>query len=186
MYERVVIPAPVRAALAGHATSISARETGGILLGHALDETTLELTRASPPGPRAVHRPLSFLRDTRFLQKYLDNIYISSEGQEDYVGEWHVHPALEAPPSRTDRRSLWRIARRKSYATINPILLIVEQTQAERRYRAYGFSVKPRRIQEELQIVSSLRPATSPPDQPAPRQSALGPAREDPREDDSS
>lgn len=156
VYKRVVIPPPVLAALAGHAASINARETGGILLGHSLDDTTLKITRASPPGPQAVHRPLSFLRDTRFLQKYLDNFYTGSGGREDYAGEWHVHPALEAPPSRTDRRSLWRIARRKSYGTTNPILLIVEQTQAERRYRAYGFGVKPRRTHEELEIVPSL------------------------------
>lgn len=184
MYERVVIPSPVLAALAGHAASINARETGGILLGRALDDTTLEITRASPPGPRAVHRPFSFLRDTRFLQKYLDNIYIGSKGREDYVGEWHVHPALEAPPSRTDRRSLWRIARRKSYATNNPVLLIVEQTHAERRYRAYGFAVKPRRTHEELEIVPSLRPPTSTPDKAARRMPALGPGDQGPLTDD--
>lgn len=184
MYERVVIPSPVLAALAGHAASITARETGGILLGHALDDTTLKITRASPPGPRAVHHPFSFLRDTRFLQKYLDNIYVSSEGREDYVGEWHVHPAFEAPPSRTDRRSLWRIARRKSYATDNPILLIVEQAQGERRYRGYGFAVKPRRIAEEIEVVPSLRRLPSAPDQLAPRMPALSPGDQDPLADD--
>jgi integrative and conjugative element protein (TIGR02256 family) len=155
VYERAVIPAPALAALAGHAASMNGRETGGILLGYALDATTLRITRASPPGPRALHRRFSFSRDTRFLQKYLDSIHDRTEGREDYVGEWHVHPALEAPPSRTDRRSLWRIARRKNYATDNPVLLIVEHTPAERRYRAYGFAIKPRRTHQELEIVRS-------------------------------
>jgi hypothetical protein len=51
MYERAVIPAPVLVALAGHAASMNGQETGGILLGHALDATTLRITKASPPGP---------------------------------------------------------------------------------------------------------------------------------------
>jgi integrative and conjugative element protein (TIGR02256 family) len=152
VYERVVIPAAVRATLAGHAASIKGRETGGILLGYPLDDTTLMISRASPPGPRALHSRFSFLRDTRFLQRYLDGIHNRSEGREDYVGEWHVHPALDAPPSRTDRRSLWRIARRKNYATDNPILLIVEQTPAQRRFRVYGFAVKPERAHHELRV----------------------------------
>jgi integrative and conjugative element protein (TIGR02256 family) len=153
VYEQVLIPAAVRAALAGHAASIKGCETGGILLGYPLDDTTLRVSRASPPGPRARHSRFSFSRDTRFLQRYLDTIHDRSEGREDYVGEWHVHPALDAPPSRTDRRSLWRIARRKNYTIDNPVLLIVEQMSAQRRYRAYGFVVKPKRIQQELKVV---------------------------------
>lgn len=152
VYERVAIPASVRATLAGHASSIPGCETGGILLGRRADARTLHITRASPPGPAAKHRPFSFSRDTRFLQRYLDQLHDRTAGKEDYVGEWHVHPALDAPPSRTDCRSLWRIARRKNYATNNPILLIVEQTAAERRYRAYGFVVKPKRAHNELRV----------------------------------
>lgn len=152
MYEDVVIPAWVRAALAGHAGSIPGCETGGILLGYRANATTVQITRASPPGPRAKHRPFSFSRDTRFLQRYLDRLHDQAAGEEDYVGEWHVHPALDAPPSRIDRRSLWRIARRKNYATDNPILLIVEQASAQRRYRVYGFVVKPKRAHNELRV----------------------------------
>lgn len=152
MYEQVSIPAAVRAALAGHASSITGHETGGILLGHQEDATTLRVSRASPPGPRALHSRFAFSRDTRFLQRYLDEIHDRSEGSEDYIGEWHVHHALDAPPSRTDRRSLWRIARRQNYATDNPILLIVEQTSTQRRYRAYGFVVKPKRAHNDLRV----------------------------------
>ena len=100
-----------------------------------------------------MHSRFSFSRDTRFLQRYLDSIHDRSEGCEDYIGEWHVHPALDAPPSRTDRRSLWRIARRKNYATGNPILLIVEQTLGQRRFRVYGFALKPKRIHRELDVI---------------------------------
>lgn len=95
---------------------------------------------------------MAFSRNTRFLQRYLDSIHDRTEVHEDYIGEWHVHHALNAPPSRTDRRSLWRIARRKNYATDNPILIIVEQTPTQRCYRAYGFVAKPKQAHSELRI----------------------------------
>jgi integrative and conjugative element protein (TIGR02256 family) len=152
MYEQAQLAASVRAALAGHAVSIPGCETGGILLGRGTSATTVQITRASPPGPRAIHGPFSFSRDTRFLQRYLDDLHDRTDGMEDYVGEWHVHPALDAPPSRTDRRSLWRIARRKNYATGNPVLVIVEKTPLERRLRVYGFLVKPKKHWYELSV----------------------------------
>jgi len=152
MFERVIIDPAVRAAVAGHTRSSPGKETGGILIGRAASPTTLSVTRASPPGPRARHRRLSFSRDTRFLQRYLDDIHARSHGEVDYVGEWHVHPALDAPPSLVDRRSLWRIARRANYATTNPVLMIVEDAPPERRIRIYGFAVEPKRIWAELDV----------------------------------
>jgi integrative and conjugative element protein (TIGR02256 family) len=153
--ERVVIDAAVRAAVAGHTRSRPGTETGGILLGHSIDATTLRVTRASPPGPRARHRRFAFSRDTLFLQRYLDDIHDQTDGIEDYVGEWHVHPALDAPPSYVDRRSLWRIARRDNYATDNPVLLIVEDAPPDQHLRVYCFAVKPRKRWGELAIVAA-------------------------------
>jgi len=163
VYERIVIAAAVKAALIGHAGSMPGRETGGILIGNCLDPATVQITRASPPGPRAKHGPFSFSRDTKFLQRYLDNLHDRSAGKNDYVGEWHVHRAIGSSPSRTDRRSMWRIARRSNYATDNPVLIIVEHTLLQRAIRAYGFEVKPKRIQRELEVVlpagaSTLKP----------------------------
>lgn len=137
----------------GHTRSSPESETGGILLGHQLDDQTVRVTRASPPGPRAVHRRTRFSRDTRFLQRYLDDVHERSDGAEDYVGEWHVHPGLDAPPSGTDCRSLFRIARRRNYATDNPILIIVEDGADGRRLRAYGFIIKPTKWWGELELV---------------------------------
>jgi integrative and conjugative element protein (TIGR02256 family) len=140
----------------GHAGSMPGCETGGILIGHRLDDTTIQITRASPPGPRAKHGPFTFSRDTEFLQRYLDDLHHRSTGKEDYVGEWHVHRALDAPPSRTDRRSMRRIARRSNYAIDSPVLVIVEYTPRERRVHAYGFKVRPKRTQRELEILQSI------------------------------
>jgi integrative and conjugative element protein (TIGR02256 family) len=152
VFERALIAPAVRACVAGHARSTRGVETGGILLGSPIDETTIHVTRASPPGPRARQGPFSFSRDTPYLQRYLDSIHDRTEGAEDYVGEWHVHPALDAPPSYVDRRSLWRIARRANYATQNPVLIILERTPDLRRLRIYGFASKPRKTCRELAI----------------------------------
>jgi integrative and conjugative element protein (TIGR02256 family) len=152
--ERITIDRSARAALAGHTRSRPDAETGGILLGRRVDGLTLRITRASPPGPRARHARFSFGRDTRFLQGYLDRAHDRSGGAQDYVGEWHVHPALDAPPSRIDRRSLWRIARRRNYATDNPVLVIVEHASPELRFRCYGFAAKPRKtMMSELELI---------------------------------
>ncbi|HEY6891351.1 MAG TPA: Mov34/MPN/PAD-1 family protein [Solirubrobacter sp.] len=156
MLDQVVIDPSVRASLAGHAQSRPGEETGGILIGHRVGETSLRITRASPPGPRALHRRFRFSRDTKFLQRYLDDIVDRTNGREDYVGEWHVHPAVDAPPSLVDRRSLFRIARRANYATDNPILVIVEEAPPERRIRAYGFVVKPKRTWSEIEVSTPL------------------------------
>jgi integrative and conjugative element protein (TIGR02256 family) len=118
----------------------------------ALDANTLRVTEVSPPGPRAVKLPFYFSRDTRFLQRWLQRRYGLSGGRDDYVGEWHVHHALDAPPSCVDRRSLWRIARRSNYPTDTPILLIVEHIPEQRRTRAYGFAVKPAKMCQELAV----------------------------------
>lgn len=153
MFERVIVDPAVQATLAGHTRSRPGAETGGILVGCRVDAATLKITRASPPGPRAIHRRLAFSRDTRFLQRYLDTIHSRTGGAEDYVGEWHVHPALDAPPSNVDCRSLFRIARRSNYATDNPVLLIVENVPSARRLRVYGFAVKCRKRWNELDLV---------------------------------
>lgn len=145
MLERVLIEPTVRASLAGHTRTKPEVETGGILLGRRTDADTLLLMGASPPGPRARHRRFSFLRDTAFLQRYLDAAHARSGGEKDSVGEWHVHPSLDAPPSRTDRRSLRRIAHSSRYAVKEPVLLIVEHSPPELRLRCYCFTGRCRR-----------------------------------------
>jgi integrative and conjugative element protein (TIGR02256 family) len=155
VYERAIIEANTRAAIAGHVRSMPGLETGGILVGYEVDPTTVRITRVSPPGPGAVHRRYFFSRDTRFLQRHLDEIHDRSAGRQDYIGEWHVHAALDAPPSHVDRRALWRIARRNNYRPRNPVLLIVEESPPEQRLRVYGFVVRPKRAWSALTIISS-------------------------------
>jgi len=102
----------------------------------------------------------------RLPSRLVDQLHDRSDGREDYIGEWHVHPALDAPPSSVDRRALWRIAKRRNYAPTNSILLIVEESPPDQRLRVYGFIATPKRTWNELDIVVSAggsNPATSRP-----------------------
>lgn len=156
MAERVLVGPSVRSAIAAHVRAASKTETGGILIGRNVGHGTLEVTVATSPGPRAVRRRHFFLRDKDFLQRVLDREVALSDGAVEYIGEWHVHPALNAPPSFVDRRSLWHIARRRNYPTSHPVLLIVENAGGERRLRAYEFVAKPKKSCRELPVVREL------------------------------
>ena len=155
MAERVVIGPSVRSAITAHVRAAPRTETGGILVGRNLGDA-LEITFASGPGPKAVRRKHFFLRDKAFLQGVLDREVARSDGAVEYVGEWHVHPALDAPPRFVDRRSLRRIARRPTYPTDSPVLVIVETARGEQRLRAYEFVVKPKKNCRELPVVRQL------------------------------
>jgi integrative and conjugative element protein (TIGR02256 family) len=152
LYDRVVIDAGARSALWAHVSVEPERETGGILLGYAADEHTLRVTAVSPPGPRALKMPFFFRRDTKFLQRWLERRCELSGGQNDYVGEWHVHHALDAPPSTVDRCALWRIARRPNYPTTSPLLIIVEDVSGDRRIRGYEFTARRKCAYREVAV----------------------------------
>lgn len=156
MADRVLIPPSVSSTIAAHVRAAPTSETGGILIGRDIGGGTLEITVATAPGPGAVRRRFYFLRDKQFLQGVLDREVARADGAVEYVGEWHVHPALNAPPSWVDRRSLWRIARRRNYPTDSPILLIVESAHGERRLRAYEFVAKPKKSCRELPVLREL------------------------------
>jgi integrative and conjugative element protein (TIGR02256 family) len=151
-YTQVEIAPAARTALLAHARSARRRETGGILAGYEVNPNTVRITRASPPGPRAIRLPHFFLRDKRFLQRWIDRV-IGDSDQEGYVGEWHVHRALHTTPSFVDRRSMWRIARRSNYPVDTSILIIVERSDAQARLTAYWFQTTPTRATGELTLI---------------------------------
>ena len=156
MAERVLLTPSVRSAITAHVRAAPKTETGGILIGRDGADDTLEITLATGPGPKAVRRKHFFLREKAFIQRALDREVARCKGAVEYVGEWHVHPAHDSPPSFVDRRSLWRIARRRNYPTDRPVLLIVEKTGDKQRFRTYEFVVKPKKSFREVPVVREL------------------------------
>ena len=78
-------------------------ETGGLLLGAKLPNSRI-ITHATPPGPKAIHRPGMFERDLEFSQAAIN--HFAKHAGIDYIGEWHKHPPDVNRPSIGDRRGV--------------------------------------------------------------------------------
>lgn len=81
-------------------------ETGGILLGHdaAPDAaSSLSVTTAGTPGPKALREPDRFLRDLHFSTALAADAWRTDRSQ--WIGDWHTHRSGSPTPSPTDMRS---------------------------------------------------------------------------------
>jgi len=76
-------------------------ETGGILLGP--DTSTILISRAGDPGPRAHRTEHSFLRDLAHAQSLASAAW--DEDGHQWIGEWHTHPTGDLRPSALDLHS---------------------------------------------------------------------------------
>lgn len=113
-----------RAALADATTTASAAmptETGGILLGWREPDAIVVTRLVEVVDPDASHTTYtrSHAAAEAALQEALANA--PSVDLVGYVGEWHVHPALQGP-SRQDRRELRAVARRSPHAVALVVL----------------------------------------------------------------
>jgi integrative and conjugative element protein (TIGR02256 family) len=103
-------------------------ETGGVMAGKIDQAGNIIVTHASEPGPKAVRLATKFEKDVEFCQLFLDKLYIESNQETVYVGEWHSHPSANNYPSGTDIKSLSEIAVQKEYLTENPAMIIYSNT----------------------------------------------------------
>ena len=101
------------------------RETGGVLVGHRTSDGFF-ITGATGPGPKAVLTRSRFRRDGTYTQEEVDRLFVESAGREDYLGEWHSHPAPMGP-SPKDHASMEWISKNRDYARPEPLLVIVQR-----------------------------------------------------------
>lgn len=114
-------------------------ETGGVLVGYESDGR-LFVTHATGPGPRAVHTRSRFRRDGEYTQAEVDRLHEASGGHDDYIGEWHSHPA-PVGPSSVDLTSLRWISGNPRYERPEPAMLLARRTIWFRwRLEAYRLS----------------------------------------------
>lgn len=76
-------------------------ETGGVLLGRMTGSEIL-VEQVTGPGPRAVHLPDYFEADHDYQQQQIELAYADSNGELQYIGEWHSHLQVIPEPSEQD------------------------------------------------------------------------------------
>lgn len=98
-------------------------ETGGALFGYEGDGGVV-VVQAFGPGPRAKHRPRSFVPHRGTTAALIDQVWDESAGRYRFLGSWHTHPHARAVPSLTDTRTAVDMTRQDDLRLPEPLLLI--------------------------------------------------------------
>lgn len=122
----VWLPRPAIREMQHEADSKFPLETGGIIMGYwARPLREVVITIAIGPGPNAVHERTEFAPDHDFQCSHIADAYQASGRTETYVGDWHAHPFGIPLLSRTDQKTLRRIARTPAARLKNPLMLVL-------------------------------------------------------------
>lgn len=108
------------------------KETGGILVGRLVEDRA-KITNSIGPGPNALHKRNKFKRDGDFSQDILDSYVDQSNGEYDYIGEWHSHPQNNGPSSKDVSSMAW-IANNTDYEVQTPILALCIRSNHDKWY----------------------------------------------------
>ena len=82
-----------------------ANERGGVLLGKvSLDYKTVLVTDISHPSKADQSGRCYFIRKKEPAQKKINTEWKASNGEVNYIGEWHTHPATHLVPSADDKK----------------------------------------------------------------------------------
>lgn len=92
-------------------TEVFPLETGGVLLGWRRGDDRIVVDVVGP-GRNALHGRTRFLPDHKWQDGEITRIFHATNGDIDYLGDWHTHPDGHAMMSDEDSRTLARIARR--------------------------------------------------------------------------
>lgn len=77
-------------------------ETGGILLGHVLDNGLWVVMEVIPPGIDSVHQYAYFEYDEKFVNYLAESVATKYENKLELLGLWHRHPGSMDTFSGTD------------------------------------------------------------------------------------
>ena len=97
--------------ICGEGTARHPLESGGILLGWRAGDNTVVID-VRGPGPQALHGRYRFLPDHRWQVVQIHRLFEETDGDIDYLGDWHSHPDGSSAMSCEDYATLRRISRR--------------------------------------------------------------------------
>lgn len=100
-------------------------EAGGILMGKRRGEH-FEITFATAPQKKDIRSRCRFTRHPDGHQEIAENRLISTNGDENYIGEWHTHPENHPSPSSIDITDWKRLSKVHGV----PLLVIIGGIQA--------------------------------------------------------
>lgn len=99
--------------------SVASHESGGVLIGE-VRKGAIIIQEATRPNKRDHSSRYCFIR-SKYHQKYVDKAYSRTNGNSNYVGEWHTHPQDIAIPSPIDYVN-WSDSMRKMGLTIVAVI----------------------------------------------------------------
>lgn len=101
-------------------------EVGGILLGRiSFDRKTIFIDSAEVVKSKKLYS-LAYERNGKKAQKMINNIWKATEGEINYLGEWHTHPDIAPIPSFRDRKTIIDLTKEKdsSYFPFSILLIM--------------------------------------------------------------
>lgn len=85
-------------------------EAGGILIGKRRGEH-FEITFATAPQANDTRSRSRFIRRPEGHQEIAEQRFRATNGEENYIGEWHTHPENHPAPSAIDTRDWKRLSK---------------------------------------------------------------------------
>jgi integrative and conjugative element protein (TIGR02256 family) len=158
---QIAVTREVLEAIAKMACSSPDSETGGILIGHHLEDE-VRVIRATDAGPRSNNSACNFTRDTKHCQDILNHEF--SLTGADYVGEWHSHVIGPSGPSQGDLRTLARIVLDPDYNFRSFVMILAVVRRGKSKISSYVVTKTREHRRENAWIVtiSRVEPIDSP------------------------
>lgn len=100
-------------------------ETGGVLMGYTAINGDVVVTDIIMSGESALHKPCRFEPDQEYQERVIQDIFLSSNGNVTYLGDWHSHPDNPPQMSWLDKKTLFRIADHPQAQCPNPVMMIL-------------------------------------------------------------
>lgn len=100
------------------------KEFGGVFIGYKTDASFIITDILIPDEYK--NGTTIFIRKPGTLNERLNEIHRVTNGEIQYLGEWHSHPDGPTSPSRTDINAMQKIAKDKKINIDKPLLMIAE------------------------------------------------------------